>query len=124
MPPTFKHVLLEEYLHLDQYIPRPLDEAQLNGLKALCYDDDVRKAYVVLHRHHVYMYFSKQQSEVEMSHAIKRVLRGLDEKTLEAQRLRAKLGRIEKRWEEEKAELDEKEYDEVGGDHVATMWRR
>jgi hypothetical protein len=36
MPPIFKHVPLEEYLHLDQYIPRPLDEARLAELKALC----------------------------------------------------------------------------------------
>ncbi|EAT79197.1 hypothetical protein HBI56_162970 [Parastagonospora nodorum] len=125
MPPTFKHVPLEEYLHLDQYIPRPLDEARLAELKALCYDDELQRAYVVLQQHHVYMYFSKHQSELELSDAIKRVLRSLDEKTLEAQKLRAKLEgiekRIEKRIEEKETKwLDENGDHEVAGDHVPT----
>lgn len=99
-----------------------MDEARLNELKALCYDDDLQKSYVVLHRHHVYMYFSKHQSELELCDAIRRVLRSLDEKTLEAQKLRAKLERMEKRWEEGKAKWsDEKGYHEVAGDHVPTI---
>jgi hypothetical protein len=65
------------------------------------------------------MYFSKHQSELELSDAIKRVLRSLDEKTLEAQKLRAKLERIEKRIEEKEAKWSDENGDhEVAGDHV------
>jgi hypothetical protein len=109
MPLSQKHIPLEEYLYYDQYVPRPFDEEQLAELKALCYDDDLRQAYVILHEQHVWLWFSKHQKEQDMSDAIRRVLRSLNETTLEAQKLRAKLERIRNRVEEKTAELLEAE---------------
>jgi hypothetical protein len=116
MPLSQKLIPLEEYLHYDQYIPRPFDEEQLSELKALYYDDDLRQAYVILHEQHVWLWFSKHQKEQDMSDAIRRVLMSLNETTLEAQKLRAKLERIKSRVEEKTAELLEaEERDECTG---------